>query len=140
MQHNIADLCKIADSLVYKFPWINGITTEKEYDDLINLMDELVVNYKANENLINLIAPVIEQYEDNAEQFSEFNARLEKMSNGVAVLVTLKDQYNLTLSDFKNEIGGKSSVSMIINGSRELTLNHIKALSKRFNVPVALFV
>ena len=140
MKHKINELTKQANNFVNQFPWLNGIKTKSEYDDLISLMDELVLNYKANENLIDLLAPIIEQYEDTAEQFSEFNAELEKMSNGVAVLITLKDQHNLTRSDFKNEIGSKSVVSMIINGSRKLTFNHIKALSERFNVPAAIFM
>lgn len=47
------------------------------------------------------------------------------MDSGVAVLRTLMQQYGLKTSDFKNEIGGKSMVSMVLNGSRTLSRPHI---------------
>ncbi|WP_227876487.1 helix-turn-helix domain-containing protein [Photobacterium frigidiphilum] len=50
------------------------------------------------------------------------------------------DQNGLTQSDFKAEIGGKSSVSMILSGQRSMTLQHIRALSARFNIPTYMFV
>jgi HTH-type transcriptional regulator/antitoxin HigA len=34
------------------------------------------------------------------------------------------DQYHLKTHDFKNEIGGKSMVSMILKGSRKLSKDH----------------
>ncbi|MDN5451459.1 MAG: helix-turn-helix domain-containing protein, partial [Enterobacterales bacterium] len=42
-------------------------------------------------------------------------------------------------SDLASEIGSKSLVSMILSGKRSLTIEHIKALSKRFNVRPDLF-
>ncbi|EHF5014944.1 helix-turn-helix domain-containing protein, partial [Enterobacter hormaechei] len=47
---------------------------------------------------------------------------------------------NLTISDFKDEIGSKSMVSRVLNGQRQLTLNHIKKLAARFGVSPALFI
>ena len=49
------------------------------------------------------------------------------------------NQHNLTLSDFKTEIGSKSLVSMILNGKRNLTKDHIAKLSSKFNLDPALF-
>ena len=48
-------------------------------------------------------------------------------------------QYNLKANDLKNEIGGKSLVSMILNGKRKLTTDHIQALSNRFKISPSLF-
>jgi HTH-type transcriptional regulator/antitoxin HigA len=50
------------------------------------------------------------------------------------------DQYQLTQSDFENEIGKKSLVSRILNGQRTLTLDHMRALAKGFGLPVSAFV
>ena len=61
------------------------------------------------------------------------------MDSGVAVLRTLMEQYELRTNDFKDEIGGKSMVSMILNGSRKLSRDHIQALSNRFHVSPAVF-
>jgi len=62
------------------------------------------------------------------------------MNNGVAVLKTLMDQYNLGVGGFGMAIDGKSLVSLITNNKRQLTLGHIHALAKRFNLPPKAFV
>jgi HTH-type transcriptional regulator/antitoxin HigA len=49
-------------------------------------------------------------------------------------------QYQLKADDLKEEIGSKSLVSMILNGTRNLTVDHIKALSVRFNTSPAVFI
>ena len=36
------------------------------------------------------------------------------------------DQYQLNTTDFKEELGSRSYVSRILNGERNLTLEHIK--------------
>lgn len=53
-------------------------------------------------------------------------AEMEFVPVGIAVLRTLMDQYKLTISDFQDEIGSKSMASRVLNGQRQLTLNHIK--------------
>ncbi|WP_394126669.1 type II toxin-antitoxin system HigA family antitoxin [Vibrio hepatarius] len=132
---------EVAITVHNSFPWLeHGIQTEQEYNHLLSVMDTLVEDYESNSALINLLFPVIEKYEEEAEQFAEFNANIDNLDDGVAILRVLIDQYKLTQSDFKEEIGAKSTVSMILNGHRELTLNHIRALSKRFDIPAALFV
>lgn len=57
----------------------------------------------------------------------------------VIILTALMKAQNLTISDFKEEIGSKSYVSMILNGSRKLTRTHAEKLSERFCVPVDAF-
>jgi len=50
------------------------------------------------------------------------------------------EQHNLTVSGFKDEIGSKSLVSMILNGKINLTKEHIAKLSRRFSLnPVVFF-
>lgn len=56
------------------------------------------------------------------------------------MLRLLIDQHSLTQSDFQQEIGGKSLVSQILCGKHSLALGHIRALSKRFGIPTAMFV
>nr|AKN39096.1 Putative cytoplasmic protein [Vibrio genomosp. F6] len=64
----------------------------------------------------------------------------EVLDLGVAMLRVIIDQHQLTQSDFKNEIGEKSLVSLILKGERSLTLPHIRALSSRFSIPTHMFV
>ncbi len=56
------------------------------------------------------------------------------------MLRVIFDQHELTLSDFRAEIGEKSTVSMILSGKRSLTLAHIKALSARFGISASMFI
>ncbi|SAF35157.1 putative DNA-binding protein [Enterobacter kobei] len=74
-----------------------------------------------------MLTAKIDKYENESAEFAEFNARFASISSGVALLRTLMDQYQLTLSDFENEIGKKSLVSRILNGQRTLTLDHMRA-------------
>lgn len=90
--------------------------------------------------LVEMLTAKIDKYENESQEFAEFNARVASIPSGVALLRTLMDQYQLTQSDFENEIGKKSLVSRILNGQRTLTLDHMRALAKRFGVPVSAFV
>ncbi|XEV12209.1 type II toxin-antitoxin system HigA family antitoxin (plasmid) [Vibrio alginolyticus] len=137
---NIARMKEFSNQMVEVMPWINGISTLEEYNELIELMDELVEDYEGNHVLIDLLFPVIEKYESEANEFQEFNKAVDELDPGLAMLRVIIDQNGMTLSDFKNEIGAKSSVSMILNGTRSLTLRHIRALSERFNIPAHMFI
>lgn len=81
-----------------------------------------------------------EEWEERAEEFQAFNKMDKNQDNAAAVLLTLMDQYHLKAGDLKDEIGSKSLVSMIISGKRNLTVNHIKSLSKRFSISPAVFL
>ena len=130
----------LAQQITQAMPWVQGIDSDQQYDELLALMDELVEDYDANHVLIDLLFPVLQEYEETAERFKTFNQRIEALDPGVAMLRLLIDQHGLTQSDFQNEIGGKSLVSQILSGKRSLTLGHIRALSKRFGIPAAMFV
>ncbi|TNZ85236.1 transcriptional regulator [Vibrio parahaemolyticus] len=137
---NIAKMKEFSNKMVEVMPWINGISTSEEYNELIKLMDELVEDYEDNHVLIDLLFPIIEKYESEADEFLEFNKAVDALDPGLAMLRVIIDQNDMTLSDFKDEIGAKSSVSMILNGTRSLTLRHIRALSERFNIPAHMFI
>ncbi|MBZ9611799.1 helix-turn-helix domain-containing protein [Rheinheimera maricola] len=130
----------LSQQITQVMPWVQGINSEQQYDELLALMDELVEDYDANQLLIDLLFPVLQDYEETAERFKVFNQRMETLDPGIAMLRLLIDQHGLTQSDFQQEIGGKSLVSQILSGKRSLTLGHIRALSKRFGIPAAMFV
>ncbi|MCK9781007.1 helix-turn-helix domain-containing protein, partial [Proteus columbae] len=89
---------------------------------------------------IDMLCHKIDEYENSAPEFRVFNARLNQCDDAIAVLRTLMDQYQLNTTDFKEELGSRSYVSRILNGERNLTLEHIKKLSVRFNLPVSIFI
>lgn len=138
----IADTIKAIEAtkqLVAAVPLLGGSTSEKDYRDALELVDYLIDHDDENP-LIDLLAAKIADYEDNSEQFAEFNERIAEIPVGVALLRTLIDQYQLSYSDLKNEIGSKSLVSQILSGQRSLTITHIKALSDRFGVKPQWFL
>lgn len=137
---DIAVLDKATNQLNQIMPWIGGISSAEQYQELLETMEVLIEDYDAHQPVIDLMFPVIERYESESEQFSEFNQAIDKLEPGIAILRVIIDQHKLRLSDFKDEIGAKSTVSMILNGKRSLTLPHIRALSARFGIPASLFI
>ena len=128
-----------AKELFAQASFISVIKHEADYKNALALMEELLEDYDEHRTLIGILANAIEEWENVAPEFAEFNQRVAQLDDGVAVLRTLIDQYQLKAEDLKNEIGSKSLVSMILNGSRNMTREHIQALSLRFNMNPAIF-
>lgn len=133
------DAIQAANSLVSIVPLLGGNASRKDYEDALTLV-EYLVEHEPDHPLVDMLVAKIAQYEDEAEEFAEFNDRIAALPSGVALLRVLMDQHKLTQSDFEEEIGKKSLVSRILNGTRSLTLDHMKALARRFNIPPSSFV
>ncbi|MCW8887081.1 MAG: transcriptional regulator [Motiliproteus sp.] len=136
---NFAIVKDKATELFLNAPCLYQIDNEDDYNEALALLDELVEDYDRFRPLIDLLGTAIEHWEEQAPEFAEFNQRVANLDDGVAVLRTLMDQHQLKASDLEAEIGGKSLVSMILNGTRQLTRSHIQALSERFHVNPSVF-
>lgn len=121
-------------------PFLAHIDSQDDYEHAMALMDELMDDYDTNKALIEILAGSIERWEDQADEFSEFNAAISETDKGIALLKTLMAQHQLGVADLP-ELGSKGNVSKILNGAegKKLTRKHIEALSKRFRVEPALF-
>lgn len=120
------------------------IKTQQDYNDAIETIEHLFSEAKDTEDdplndLIDIISRAIEKYELNQEAISNFHKEANNVNQEVSVLRVLMNQHNLTLSEFKNEIGSKSLVSMIMNGRRNLTKEHIGKLCERFSLNPSIF-
>jgi HTH-type transcriptional regulator/antitoxin HigA len=138
----ITDTAKALEAtkqLVAAVPFLGKSASECDYREALALVDYLIENDDENP-LIDFLVSKIADYEDNSDRFAEFNKSIAEMPVGVALLRTLIDQYNLSYSDLKEEIGSKSLVSQILAGQRALTIPHIKALSARFGVKPEWFL
>lgn len=127
-----------AHSLFEQAPFISHISNQVEYNEALILMDELIDDYEYNRPLIEILSSSIQQWEDSADEYAEFNQSIEAMKSGVSTLKLLMSEHKLGVADFP-EIGSKSLISKILNGDRDLTKKHIYALSKRFNISPLLF-
>lgn len=119
--------------------FVGHISNKEEYHQALELMEELIEEYDAYLPLIEVLSVSIERWENESDEFADFNARIEQLDDGVAVLRVLMDQYQLKADDLKDVIGGKSLISMILNGSRKLTKEHIQAISEKYNISPAYF-
>ena len=128
-----------AHELFEQAHFITHIDNEGDYTKALALMNELIDDYDHNKPLIEVLSLSIEKWEDQSEYFSEFNTDVASLDNDTSLLKVLMSQYHLKGEDSKNEIGSKSLVSMILNGKRKLTTEHIQALSNRFNISPSLF-
>ena len=128
-----------ANALFEVAPYISSISSEVEYREAQELIEDLFEEYDQNRHLIDLVVAAIEEWESNSSAFSEFNARISGLG-GVDALVLLMEQHNLGMSDLP-EIGSKSLVSRIVSSrDRKLTVGHIQALSRRFGVSPVIFI
>ena len=130
---------KAANDLTSELPFLGSSPSRQDYEDPLGLVVYLI-EHGTDSPLVERFTATIDKYENESPEFAEFNARVASIPSGVALLRTLMDQYHLTQSDFENEIGKKSLVSRILNGQRTLTLDHMRALAKRFGLPVSAFV
>ncbi|WP_299878085.1 type II toxin-antitoxin system HigA family antitoxin [uncultured Cocleimonas sp.] len=126
-----------ANELFSEATYIIEIKNDKEYQQALALMDELIEDYDNQRPLIELLSASIERWENTAEEFNEFNQRISKLDD-VATLKLIMEQHGLGIADLP-EVGSKTLISKILNHKRNLTRNHIEALSKRFGLSPALF-
>ncbi len=120
------------------------IKTEQDYQEALKIIEHLFSEAKDTaedplNDLIDMISKAIEKYETTQEGIIAFDKEANNTTQEISVLRLLISQHNLTLADFKNEIGSKSLVSMILNGKRNLTKEHIAKLSQRFKLDPAAF-
>lgn len=134
-----AALKRAAKRLSEQASFVVEIANDDEYNQALELMDELVDDYDNQIVLIELLSKSIGRWEDVSTDFSAFNHRIADGDTAVSVLRTLMEQHGLGVDDLP-EIGSKSLVSKILNQrDRQLTKQHIEALSQRFNISPALF-
>lgn len=116
---------------------LGPITTKKDYERRVQVMDELLDRIGANEShrlmpLLDLITKEVEAYETKHEQVPE--------ATPAQVLGYLMAEHGLKQADLAEELGGQSIVSAVLNGKRELNTRQVKALAARFKVSPAVFL
>jgi len=82
--------------------------------------------------LLRMLAPLIEDFEEKAYPIDEAPPR--------AVLKTLMEDRGLKQIDLAPLFGGRSRVSDVLAGKREISKAQAKALSAFFKVPADLFI
>lgn len=130
------------DFAVVAAPYLH-ISDDAHYDEALALVEALMEEARDSDDdplnrVIGLVAQAIGRYEREIEVLEVFETQASEIPVDVAMLRVLMKQYELGVADFP-EIGDKSLVSRILSGSRNLTKQHIKKLSKRFGVSAEMF-
>lgn len=110
--------------------------TEKEYQNLVLILDGLIDEIGDNEShplssLMESIGSLIENYENN---------NLSAISGTpLKALQYLMKEHNIKQSELP-EIGSQGVVSEILKGKRNLNIRQIKDLSTKFNISPLVFI
>lgn len=118
-------------------PYMHVPRNESEYEEMLALVEKLMEalrSAKKNENLASLLRLVtrnIEEYETRRYP--------AKHMTPIDMLEFLIEEYGLSQGDLP-EIGSQSLVSKVLSGERQLTVEHIQRLSKRFGVSSSVFI
>ncbi len=118
-------------------PLLTPPRTENEYQRLVEALDAVLDAGGADEN--HELTTLAERMGELVTAYEDANDIELLPASPIAVLQFLMEQHGLRQADLP-EIGKQSVVSAILNGKRQLNLNQVKALARRFNVPMYIFV
>ena len=113
-----------------------AITNEPEYDAAVEQLNTLLDEIGTNEKhplytFLDTLGILIHAYEENHYPIPD--------CSGLDILDFLMTEHELTPLDLP-EIGPQEIISDILSGKRELNMQQIRALSKRFHVSPAVFI
>ena len=109
---------------------------EKDYNNLVNLLDSLIDEVGNNES--HLLSSLMETIGSLIEAYESLNYPVIE-GDPINALKILLEEHGLKQSDLP-EIGSQGVVSEIISGKRQLNVRQLKLLSKRFKVSPVVFV
>jgi HTH-type transcriptional regulator/antitoxin HigA len=111
------------------------IHTDEELEIYTNALFQLTAldNPSASEvEAIELLTLLVERYEQEHHPIPA--------SDPISVVRFLIDKQGLTQRDLTPQFGTESAVSMFLSGQRKLTVEQVRNLSIRFNLPADVFI
>jgi len=114
------------------------IETDAEFDHFVEIMETLSRAIARNEAgpeevaLHGLLATLIQEYDGRAAPLPPVDP--------ITMIHFLMEQRGLRSADLVPVFGARSIASLVLNGKRELSKNHIRKLADFFHVSPALFL
>lgn len=117
-------------------PMVATPKTQEDYEMLLDNFEQAMTLFGKRDNspMTGLITAM-----SNAAMEYEGKTANELKGNGLEALRYLIKLHRIQQNNLK-EIGSQGVVSEILNGKRSLTLRHVRALAKRFNVSPSTFI
>jgi HTH-type transcriptional regulator/antitoxin HigA len=115
---------------------VRPIHDRVEYDNALEVLDALSVHdlNPDQEDYFEALALLVQAYE---------TAHLPGIAakNGISVLKHLLEENSMSGADLSRLLGTDRSLGVrILNGERNLTLDHVKKLAARFRLPAEVFI
>lgn len=133
---NTAEIQQTIKHWGYVMPYTHVPQNKAEYKKLLAFVDDLMEwsRHKKDRHVTSLLRLIA----SNLEAYETKHYPPQKKVSPIEMLKFLMEEHNLGQGDLP-EIGSQSLVSKILKGERQLTLEHIRHLSKRFGVSPAVF-
>lgn len=114
------------------------IKTEEENDKALAIIDRLMSKDENDlspeeDRLLNLLAVLVEDFEKKAYPMGD-------KSDPSVALRELMREHGLKQNDMLDVFGSQGVVSQVLNGKREISKAQARRLSKRFRLPVDIFI
>ncbi len=112
------------------------IRTEKEYNEALALVEELMHNYHLTaeeDQLLELLIAIVEKYEAEQHPVTRLCTPNERLQY-------LMEANELKQADLVSIFGSSGTTSLVLNGKRKISQNAAIKLGKRFNLPPTLFM
>ena len=113
-----------------------SIRNEEQYAQAVGHLNDLIDEIGTDEahplyELLDTLGTLIHAYEERYHAIPDCSGR--------EMLGFFMEEYGLTQASFP-EIGSQGIVAEVLSGKRELNVEHIRALAKRFHVSPAVFI
>lgn len=132
---------QLQDELAAELPWLNAISSEAEYHDALELISAYTdQSITVQPFLVKIIIDRISEFERSYNESLILKNDNDIQDKGLAALHVLLGHRKLKKLALVDVLGSKSLVSQILNGKRSLTIPHIYALAKFFNVKPSVFL
>lgn len=115
---------------------VDRIRSDKDYDRVVAFMEEVIAEIGRKKNhplngLMDILDMRLREYDEAKYPIDDVH--------GVDMLRFLMEQHGLKQKDL-SELGSQGVVSEILSGKRQLNLQHVRVLAKRFQVSPAVFL
>lgn len=121
-------------ALLQQFP-PRSIRSDVELDATIATIDSLLDHAElspAEQDFLDLLSDLVESYERSRVDIP--------FVTGIQALRHLMEENGLKQTDLADLFGGRSVVSEVLKGKRELSKMHVRRLSARFGLPADVFL
>ncbi|WP_440682759.1 helix-turn-helix domain-containing protein [Cysteiniphilum halobium] len=130
---------KTQQALSVVAPWFKPPINDSELNQLINLSLELAD--LIGDNTQHEYLPILEIIEQHIADYENMHLpELSELTTPNKLVQFLMAEYNLKQKDLVDIFGNQGNVSKFLNGHRQLTLEQVAKLSKRFNLSADAFI